>query len=180
VTAQQGKTADPGLSQEAPASGIEPTIRVQEDDFDLADETRAITAGRRDIGAVVTFTGLCRDENASLSAIELEHYPAMAQKELRRIAAQALMRWPLSALTVIHRFGRIVPGDNIVLVIAAARHRRAAFEAADFIMDFLKTSAPFWKKDHRIDGRPVGWVEARKQDEQDRQRWQTDQQDRQA
>ncbi|WP_404933279.1 molybdenum cofactor biosynthesis protein MoaE [Nitratireductor sp. L15S-10] len=149
----------------------EPLVRVQADDFDLATEARRLTAGRRDVGAVVSFTGLCRDENGMLEALELEHYPGMAEAEIARIASEAAGRWPLTGLTVIHRFGKIVPGDNIVLVVAASSHRRAAFEAADFLMDFLKSRAPFWKKEHVRGGTGAGWVEAKDADLDDMKRW---------
>ncbi len=129
-----------------------------------------MTAGRRDVGAVVTFTGLCRDEGGRLEALELEHYPGMAEAEIGRIAGEAAERWPLTGLTVIHRFGRIAPGDNIVLVVAAASHRRTAFEAADFLMDFLKSRAPFWKKEHAA-GQAEQWVDATAKDQEDMQRW---------
>ena len=104
--------------------------------FDLSEESRRLTAGRNDIGAVVAFTGYCRDEGETLAALELEHYPGMAEEEISRIAGEALGRWPLLGLTVIHRYGRILPGEPIVLVLAASSHRQAAFEAASFLMDF--------------------------------------------
>ena len=147
-----------------------PVVRVQAGDFALAAEVERLTAGRRDIGAVVTFTGLCRDEGGRLEALELEHYPGMAEAEIGRIAQEAAERWPLTGLTVVHRFGSIAPGDNIVLVVAAAAHRRAAFEAADFLMDFLKSRAPFWKKEH-ASGNAEQWVEATAKDQEDLQRW---------
>ncbi|MCK5744714.1 MAG: molybdenum cofactor biosynthesis protein MoaE [Oricola sp.] len=150
---------------------VEPVIRVQREDFDAAAESARLSANRRDVGAVVTFTGLCRDENGTLSALELEHYPGMAEAEITRIARQAVQRWPVTGLTVIHRHGRIAPGENIVLVVAASSHRQAAFEAADFMMDFLKTRAPFWKKEHRTDGSEGGWVEAKDADDAAAERW---------
>ena len=150
---------------------VEPHVRVQADDFDIAAETARMTAGRRDIGAVVTFTGLCRDEDGLLSALELEHYPGMAEAEITRVCRQAAERWPLMGLTAIHRFGRIAPGENIVLVVAASSHRQAAFDAANFVMDFLKTSAPFWKKEHFADGTEGGWVSAKDADDAARKRW---------
>ena len=122
---------------------IEPVVRIQAEDFDLTGEVSRLTNGRNDIGAVVTFTGLCRDEGGSLSALELEHYPGMAEAEIMRIARMAAERWPLTGLATIHRYGKIAPGGNIVLVVAASSHRQAAFEAASFLMDFLKTRAPF-------------------------------------
>lgn len=148
-----------------------PTIRVQREDFDPALETAAITAGRADIGAVVTFTGLCRDEGGNLALLELEHYPGMAEAQMRRIAEEAIARFDLAGLTVIHRHGRIAAGENIVLVIAAATHRQAAFDGANFVMDYLKTSAPFWKKEHSIDGTAGGWVDAKDADDRARDKW---------
>ena len=148
-----------------------PMVRVQRQDFDIAAEIARLTAGRADIGAVVTFSGLCRDEAGALSALELEHYPGMAEAEMARIAGEAAARWPLQGLTAIHRFGRIRPGENIVLVVAASMHRQAAFEAASFLMDFLKSRAPFWKKEHRADGTQGEWVEARDADDEAARRW---------
>ena len=147
------------------------TIRVQPDDFDVAAEQRTLTAGRADIGAVVTFTGLCRDEAGMLSALELEHYPGMAEAEMGRVLDEARARWPLDGATLIHRHGRIAPGGNIVLVVTASRHRAAAFAAAEFLMDYLKTRAPFWKKEHRADGTSGGWVEAKDDDDRAAERW---------
>jgi molybdopterin synthase catalytic subunit len=152
-------------------TAFKPSVRVQSEDFDLAREAAALSADRLDVGAVVTFTGLCRDDDGRLAALELEHYPGMAQSEMERIAAQAAARWPLKGLTIIHRFGKIAPGQNIVLVAAASAHRGAAFDAACFIMDYLKTRAPFWKKEHLADGSSGNWVEAREQDESARSRW---------
>src|SRR5688572_3402972 len=114
-----------------------PAVRIQAEDFDVAAEIARLTEGDVDVGAVVTFTGLCRDESGRLAALELEHYPGMAEAEIRRIADEAMQRWPLSGLTAIHRHGVIRPGGNIVLVVAASSHRHAAFEAANFLMDFL-------------------------------------------
>ena len=148
-----------------------PAIRVQREDFDVAAEIAALTKGRADVGAVVTFSGLCRDEAGTLSALELEHYPGMAEAEIGRIAAEAAERWPLQGLTVIHRFGKMTPGENIVLVVAASSHRQAAFEAANFLMDYLKSRAPFWKKEHRADGSVGGWVEAKEADDEAAGRW---------
>ncbi|MER8648328.1 molybdenum cofactor biosynthesis protein MoaE [Mesorhizobium sp. M0586] len=148
-----------------------PTVRIQRDDFDVAAEIAKLTGGRADIGAVVSFSGLCRDEQGQLSALELEHYPGMAEAEITRIAREALQRWPLQGLIVIHRHGKIAPGENIVLVVAASSHRQAAFEAANFLMDFLKSRAPFWKKEHRVDGTDGGWVEAKDADDQAVARW---------
>lgn len=150
---------------------VVPDIRIQADDFDLTTEIARLTRGRSDIGAVVTFSGLCRDEGGTLAALELEHYPGMAEAEIARIAAEAVSRWPLSGLCAIHRFGKIKPGENIVLVIAASAHRHAAFEAASFMMDFLKTRAPFWKREHPVDGSPGGWVDAKDADDDASSRW---------
>jgi molybdopterin synthase catalytic subunit len=147
------------------------TIRIQAADFDAGVEVAAITRGRRDIGAVVTFTGLCRDEGGRLSALELEHYPGMAEEEIARVVADATKRWPLDAVTVIHRFGKVAPGEQIVLVVAASSHRAAAFSGAEFLMDYLNTRAPFWKKEHPLDGAPTDWVEARDADDSALERW---------
>jgi molybdopterin synthase catalytic subunit len=150
---------------------ILPTIRVQREDFDGAAESVAITAGRKDIGALTSFIGLCRDEQGTLDALELEHYPGMAEAELMRIGTMAIERFDLLALTVIHRFGKIAAGEQIVLVIAASSHRQAAFDGANFVMDFLKTAAPFWKKEHGVDGTKGQWVSARDADDAARDRW---------
>ncbi|WP_117194155.1 molybdenum cofactor biosynthesis protein MoaE [Rhizobium terrae] len=152
-------------------SNITPTIRVQSADFDLQSEIDALIARRKDIGAVVTFSGLCRDEQGALSALELEHYPGMAEAEMRRIGGIAVKRFSLLGLTAIHRHGRIMPGENIVLVIAAAPHRQAAFDGANFVMDFLKTSAPFWKKEHAADGTAGDWIAAKDADDTARDKW---------
>jgi len=146
-------------------------VRVEAQDFEAAVEVARLTAGRADVGAVVTFTGLCRDEGGALAALELEHYPVMAEEEIRRVAAEASARWPVMGLTVIHRYGRIPPGGNIVLVVATSAHRQAAFDAASYLMDFLKTRAPFWKKEHRRDGASGGWVDAREADDAAAARW---------
>jgi molybdopterin synthase catalytic subunit len=151
---------------------IAATIRIQQGPFDLAAEARALRMGRTDVGAVVTFTGICRAEEGALAALELEHYPGMAEEELKRVADEALTRWPaLQGLTVVHRYGKIAPGEDIVLVAAASPHRRAAFEAADFMMDYLKTRAPFWKKEHRADGSSQDWVAAKDEDDAAAERW---------
>ncbi len=149
----------------------EPVVRIQHEDFDTAAEIAAATAGRTDIGAVVTFTGLCRDEGGMLSALELEHYPGMAEAEISRICREATQRWDLQAVRVVHRVGRVNPGANIVLVLAASPHRQAAFAAAEFMMDFLKSNAPFWKKEHDAQGRAGGWVDAKDTDEAALRRW---------
>lgn len=152
-------------------SPVAPVVRIQAQDFDIAAEIARLTAGRADIGAVVTFSGLCRDEQGALSALELEHYPGMAEAEISRIAAEAIQRWPLQGLTAIHRHGKIAPGENIVLVVAASAHRQAAFEAANFLMDYLKSRAPFWKKEHRADGSEGAWVDAKETDDKAARRW---------
>ncbi len=145
-------------------------VRVQEGDFDVGKESAALAMLGPDIGAVVTFTGLCRDEGGRLDALELEHYPGMAEAEIERIARDAAERWPLRGVTVIHRHGRIRPGENIVLVVTASAHRQAAFEAANFLMDYLKTRAPFWKKEHGRDA-PGDWVAAKDSDDAAEARW---------
>lgn len=146
-------------------------VRVQENDFDVGAELKALTEGRTDIGAVVTFTGLVRDlnEGSGVSAMTLEHYPGMTEKELERIEVEARDRWPLNDAVIVHRYGRMEPGEQIVLVIAASAHRQAAFDAASFLMDFLKTRAPFWKLE---EGEAGGqWVDARETDEAAADKW---------
>ncbi len=153
-------------------SAPDPSIAIQAEPFDTAAEIARINAdlgGRA--GAVVTFSGLCRDEGGRLAALELEHYPGMAEAELSRVAAEAAARWPLQAVRVIHRYGRVRPGDGIVLVITASSHRVAAFEAASFLMDYLKTRAPFWKREHLADGTIGAWVEATAQDDAAAESW---------
>ncbi len=140
------------------------TTRTQAEPFDAAAETAALTTARTDIGAVVTFTGHVRAENG-LEALTLEHYPAMTDRQLTAIAAEAAARWPLLGGTVIHRHGRLLPGEAIVLVAIASAHRQAAFEAAEFLMDWLKTRAPFWKHDGS------GWVAAKASDDAAAARW---------
>lgn len=144
---------------------------MQAGDFDQAEEISKLTNGRTDIGAVATFMGLCRSEGEKLSALELEHYPGMAEAEIMTSAKEACERWQLDGLTVIHRFGRIEPGEQIVLVVAVSRHRDAAFDGARYVMDFLKTNAPFWKKEHHKDGSKGQWVDAKEADEKAKQRW---------
>ncbi|MDX2202092.1 MAG: molybdenum cofactor biosynthesis protein MoaE [Hyphomicrobiaceae bacterium] len=147
-------------------------VRVQSEDFDIAAEMRRLTAGRTDIGAVATFTGLVRGGpgGGDVAAMTLEHYPGMTEAELARVEAEAHDRFPLDGTLIIHRVGTLQPGDNIVLVMAASRHRKAAFEAAEFLMDYLKTRAPFWKKEERADG-SAEWVDARESDAEAEQRW---------
>ena len=144
-------------------------IRIQTEDFDLAAEVEKLRSV--DAGAIVTFSGICRDEDGRLAALELEHYPGMAEAEIGRIADEAAARWPVTAITVIHRHGRIIPGENIVLVVTASSHRQAAFEAASFLMDFLKTKAPFWKKEHDLSGKAGDWVAAADADDRAATRW---------
>ncbi len=147
------------------------TIRIQEADFDIAQEIAALTRGRTDVGAVVTFSGICRgsENGEAIAALTLEHYPGMAEAEIQRHADEAMSRWPLAGLTVVHRVGRIPPGENIVLVLAASQHRQAAFQAAEFLMDYLKANAPFWKREESPKG--TNWIEARGHDETAAARW---------
>ncbi|QEA39824.1 molybdopterin synthase catalytic subunit MoaE [Pistricoccus aurantiacus] len=148
-------------------------IRVQYEPFDAGQEQRELLARRRDIGAVVSFTGLVRDfnERPDVTALTLEHYPGMTERALGAIVDAAHARWTLQDARLIHRVGRLEPGDPIVLVVVASAHRRAAFEACDFIMDYLKTRAPFWKKEHTASG--YYWVAERATDQQDAKRWET-------
>lgn len=146
-------------------------IRIQQAPIATEAEVAALTRGRADIGAVVTFTGLCRDEGGQLAGLELEHYPGMAEDEISRIVQEAMQRWPLAGLVAIHRHGLIRPGEVIVLVAAASAHRQAAFAGAEFVMDFLKSRAPFWKKEHHADGRAGAWVDAKDSDEAALARW---------
>ncbi|MGZ5914755.1 MAG: molybdopterin synthase catalytic subunit MoaE [Hyphomicrobium sp.] len=145
-------------------------VRVQREDFDVGAEIAAVTTGRADVGAVVTFTGRVRGDEGGVAAMTLEHYPGMTEAELSRIEAEAQSRWPLQASLIVHRVGELKPGDNIVLVVTASAHRQAAFEAAGFLMDYLKTRAPFWKKETDASGNTV-WVEAREADEHAVRRW---------
>ncbi|THD66069.1 MAG: molybdenum cofactor biosynthesis protein MoaE [Bradyrhizobium sp.] len=147
------------------------TIRIQQADFDIAREIAALTAGRTDIGAVVSFSGICRgsEKGEIIAALTLEHYPGMAEAEILRHAETAMSRWPLTGLTVVHRVGRIIPGENIVLVLTASAHRQAAFQAAEFLMDYLKTNAPFWKREESAAG--TSWVEAHDHDDAAAARW---------
>ena len=146
-------------------------VSVQREDFDIAAETARLTAGDPDIGAVVSFTGLVRQMTGAgpITAMELEHYPGMTEAALAGIVAEAEARWPLQGVRVIHRYGSLRPGDRIVLVLTASRHRQAAFEAAEFLMDYLKTQAPFWKKEDH--GGETRWVDARDSDDSAAARW---------
>jgi molybdopterin synthase catalytic subunit len=148
-------------------------IRLQREPIDVAGEVKKLTGGRKGIGAVVTFTGVCRaDENgAPIAALTLEHYPGMAEMEIARHVEEAQARWPLLAALVIHRHGRILPGEDIVLVATASSHRQAAFAAAEFLMDYLKTRAPFWKQVEAAGG--TDWVEAKSADDAAAERWVT-------
>jgi molybdopterin synthase catalytic subunit len=145
------------------------SVRVQREDFDIGAEVRRLAAGRTDIGAVVTFTGTVRGDDG-LAGMTLEHYPGMTEEELARVEADARARWPLLASLIVHRIGTLRPGDNIVLVATASLHRQAAFAAAEFLMDYLKTRAPFWKKELAADG-SERWVEARESDDAAAGRW---------
>jgi molybdopterin synthase catalytic subunit len=148
------------------------TIRLQREPFDAATETAVLTRGRTDIGAVVAFTGICRgaEDGTPIAALTLEHYPGMAETEIARHVQDAQARWSLLGVTVIHRFGRIAPGEPIVLVLTASSHRQDAFAAAEFLMDYLKTRAPFWKQVEGADGHT--WIEARQSDDSAAGRWQ--------
>jgi molybdopterin synthase catalytic subunit len=149
------------------------SVRVQREDFDIGAEVARLTAGRTDIGAVVTFTGTVRGGGSGESAIasmKLEHYPGMTEEELARVETEAGERWPLQGSLIVHRVGTLKPGDNIVLVVTTSAHRQAAFEAAAFLMDYLKTRAPFWKKETGQDG-AERWVDAKASDEQAAERW---------
>jgi len=146
-------------------------ISVQTEDFDLGAECAAITRGRSDIGALASFVGLVRDSNdgAGISRMTLEHYPGMTEQSLAEIVEQARGRWDVMDATVIHRVGELRPGDNIVLVVVASAHRGDAFAACEFIMDYLKTRAPFWKKEKTPEGER--WVDARESDDESAARW---------
>ncbi len=147
------------------------TIRIQEADFDIAREIASLTAQCSDTGAVVSFTGICRssEDGSAIAALTLEHYPGMAEAEIARHAETAMSRWPLSGIRVVHRVGRITPGENIVLVVTGSTHRQAAFEAAEFMMDYLKANAPFWKRAEAAGG--TKWIEARDHDDAAAARW---------
>jgi len=146
-------------------------IRVQQEDFDIGAEIARLKAGRSDIGAVVAFLGTMRDQAGGRAVDEMlvEHYPGMTEAELARIEAEACTRWPLQASSIVHRYGSFKPSDNIVLVLTASEHREAAFAAAEFLMDYLKTSAPFWKRESGPDG--TRWVEAASRDDAATNRW---------
>lgn len=147
------------------------TVRLQSEPFDAAAEADKLSRGRTDVGAVVTFAGICRgsDNGEAIAAMTLDHYPGMAEAEITRHVAEAERRWALLGVTVIHRYGRLVPGDPIVLVVTASSHRAEAFAAAEFLMDYLKTQAPFWKCEERTDG--TRWVDAKAGDDDATARW---------
>jgi len=147
------------------------SVSVQSEQFDVAAEMAALTAQDRNIGAVVSFTGLVREmtEAGAIQTMELEHYPGMTEQALQDIVAEAKARWPLQGVRLIHRYGPMEPGEGIVLVLTASRHRQAAFEAAEFLMDYLKTKAPFWKKEAGAHG--ATWVDARESDDAATARW---------
>ena len=147
------------------------TTRIQPEPFDAAAEIEALSRLGEDVGAVTSFTGFCRSEGGRLATLELEHYPGMAEEEIASVVSEASKRWPLFGATVIHRHGKMVPGDGIVLVVTASSHRTASVDAANFIMDYLKTRAPFWKKEHRADGTSGDWVDAKSVDDALAERW---------
>lgn len=151
------------------ASTISPTVRVQEARFDLGAECSLLTAGRQDVGGLASFVGLCRADDG-LVALVLEHYPGMTERAIGRIAAEACTRWPLTGCTIIHRFGRIPPGAPIVLVLTASSHRAAALDSCAFLIDWLKTGAPFWKREEFATG-SSRWVEAKPADDAAAARW---------
>lgn len=144
-------------------------VRVQAEPFDFGAECARFGQGGRDVGAVVTFFGVVRDDSGTLTQMEIEHYPGMTEKAITAIADEAVARWSLAEVLVIHRFGTLSPGESIMMVATAARHRVAAFEAAEFLMDYLKSRAPFWKKEINATG--TGWVEAKAEDETALKRW---------
>jgi molybdopterin synthase catalytic subunit len=147
------------------------TVRLQREPFDAAAEAALLARGRSDVGALVTFTGVCRgtEDGEPIAALTLEHYPGMAESEIERHAAEAAERWPLLGATIIHRYSRILPGEDIVLVVTTSSHREAAFAAAEFLMDYLKTRAPFWKLVEKADG--TTWVDAKAADDAAAERW---------
>ena len=144
-------------------------IRVQQEDFDVGTEIATLKAGRSDIGAIVAFIGTVRDQSGAVEEMMIEHYPGMTEAELERIEKEACARWPLQASLIVHRYGTLHPSDNIVLVLTASEHREAAFRAAEFLMDYLKTRAPFWKRESGPQG--SRWVEADSRDQAARDRW---------
>ena len=159
-----------GTTAPASSADIEPVVRIQAENIHIAAEIAAMTGGGA-VGGLVTFSGYCRDEGGRLAALELEHYPGMAEREITRIARETLARWPLFGCRAIHRYGRVAPGEEIVFVACSSAHRQAAFEAASYLMDFLKTQAPFWKREHLVDGSTGGWIEAKDTDDAATDRW---------
>ena len=156
------------------------TVRLQREPFDAAAEAAELTRGRADVGAVVTFTGVCRgyEQGEPIAALTLEYYPGMAEAEIERHVAEAVARWPLLGVTVVHRHGRIVPGEDIVLVVTVSSHRDAAFAAAEFLMDYLKTRAPFWKQVETTSGKT--WVDSKAADHNAAARWKAPRRGREA
>ncbi len=146
-------------------------ISVQQEDFDVTAITRELCANRQDIGAVVTFSGMVRDQSANqnLIALELEHYPGMTEKALEKISNEAMQRWDINDLAIIHRVGQLKPGENIVMVVVISGHRKEAFDACEFLMDYLKTQAPFWKKEITRQGEE--WIEFKQSDQQAADSW---------
>jgi molybdopterin synthase catalytic subunit len=157
-----------------------PTVRLQREPFDAGAEAAKLARGRDNVGALITFTGVCRgtENGEPIAALTLEHYPDMAEAEIMRHAAEAASRWPLLGVTIIHRYGRITPGENIVLVVTASSHRDAAFAAAEFLMDYLKTRAPFWKQVETASGKT--WVAAKAADDTAAGRWEVQRREREA
>jgi molybdopterin synthase catalytic subunit len=157
-----------------------PTVRLQREPFDAGAEAAKLARGRNDVGALITFTGICRgtENGEPIAALTLEHYPDMAEAEITRHATEAASRWPLLGVTVIHRYGRIEPGEDIVLVVTASSHREAAFAAAEFLMDYLKTRAPFWKQVETAGGKT--WVAAKAADDTAAERWEVLRREREA
>ena len=147
------------------------TVRLQREPFDAAAEAASLSRGRTDVGALVTFTGICRGDEAGepIAALTLEHYPGMAEAEIERHVTEAKERWPLTGVIVIHRYGRIQPGEDIMMVATASSHRQAAFAAAEFLMDYLKTRAPFWKQVEKAGAKT--WVDAKATDDAAAERW---------
>jgi len=145
------------------------SVRVQSQPFDMGQEVQAFSVATRGAGAIVTFSGMVRDEGGTLSRMEIEHYPGMTEKALAKIRAEAMDRWTLTDALIIHRHGALEPGEQIMMVATASRHRKDAFEAAEFLMDYLKSRAPFWKKEFTADG--SDWVTSKQDDEDALKRW---------
>lgn len=147
--------------------------RIQSAPFDLSEELKSFGLGRADVGGVVSFTGIVRDDDNTLKYMEIEHYPGMTEKAVAQIVSDAIARWDLADALVIHRYGALAPGDQIMMVATAAKHRVAAFEAAEYLMDYLKSRAPFWKKEFTTAGEAT-WVDAKVHDEDALARWDTE------